>query len=78
MAWLGDSSAVIIRNGEPIQLTQLHSAEREDKHERFEAVGGRGYQSDVWLVIGSLAVSRSIGDATYKPFVQNEGGTRIG
>ena len=72
LVWLGDSSAVINCNGEPIKLTQPHSAEREDEHERFEAVGGRGYQSDVWRVMGSLAVSRSIGDAAYKPFVSVE------
>jgi serine/threonine protein phosphatase PrpC len=72
VAWLGDSSALITRNGEPIILTKPHSAECEDERRRIEAAGGHCFQSDVWRVMGSLAVSRSIGDATFKPYVSGD------
>eukprot|EP00127_Corallochytrium_limacisporum_P005683 Clim_evm62s210 gene=Clim_evmTU62s210 len=68
-AWLGDSQAVLCRNGQPKVLMQAHKPEREDEKARIEAAGGVVVWYGTWRVNGVLSVARSIGDAGMKQFV---------
>lgn len=72
LAWAGDSTAILIRNGEPIQLTNAHTPEDESERERVKRMGGECMYTNIWRVMGVLAVSRSIGDPDYKPYVTAE------
>ncbi|KAH7862497.1 hypothetical protein Vadar_005704 [Vaccinium darrowii] len=73
----GDCRAVMSRGGVAEALTSDHRPSRKDEKHRIETLGGyvdccRG----VWR-IGSLAVSRGIGDRTLKQWVTAEPETRI-
>lgn len=72
LAWAGDSTSILIRNGEPIEITYAHTPEREEERERIKEMGGECMYTNIWRVMGILAVSRSIGDPDYKPFVTAE------
>jgi len=65
LAWVGDSRAVLEKNGTIGFATQDHKPDRKDEKERIEKAGGIIQKHGVWRVNG-LAVSRSIGDRRLK------------
>ena len=69
VAHVGDSRAVLSKDGVAVALTNDHTACRKDERERIEALGGRVLHIGTWRVGGTLAVSRSIGDMRYKDVV---------
>merc|ERR1740130_153908 len=60
---LGDSRALLCREGRAIQLSLDHKPDREDEAERIESAGGF---VSFRRVLGRLAVSRAFGDEEYK------------
>jgi len=72
IAWLGDSQAVLVRDGRAVQIMNPHKPEREDERKRIEALGGCVVWFGAWRVNGSLSVSRAIGDVSYKPYISGE------
>lgn len=69
VAWLGDSQAMLVRQGRPMQIVRPHKPDRPDERDRIEGMGGTVLYWGAWRVNGQLAVSRAIGDAEYKPYV---------
>ncbi|XP_067262523.1 protein phosphatase 1F [Chanodichthys erythropterus] len=72
ISWLGDSQAMLVRQGEPVTLMDPHKPEREDEKKRIEDLGGCIAFMGCWRVNGTYAVSRAIGDFDQKPYVSNE------
>ncbi|KAJ1265178.1 hypothetical protein BS78_08G059600 [Paspalum vaginatum] len=75
VANVGDCRAVLCsRGGVATALTSDHTAGREDERRRIESSGGYVScgSSGVWRVQDCLAVSRSFGDASMKPWVTCE------
>ncbi|XP_007536505.1 protein phosphatase 1F [Erinaceus europaeus] len=72
VAWLGDSQAILVQQGQVVKLMEPHRPERQDEKERIEALGGFVSHMDCWRVNGTLAVSRAIGDLFQKPYVSGE------
>ena len=68
---LGDSRAVMVNHkGDMMNLSSEHVPSRPDELERIEKLGGLIVQvHDQDRIMGELAVSRSIGDKIYKPYV---------
>lgn len=62
-ASVGDSRAVLCRNGRAIPLSRDHKPELEEEWNRINAAGGFVYNN---RVNGCLAMSRSMGDFMYK------------
>ena len=60
---LGDSRAVLCRNGQAIELSCDHKPDNVDEEARIKANGGFVTFN---RVLGRLAVSRSFGDFAYK------------
>merc|ERR1711862_308548 len=60
---VGDSRALLCRDGRAIQLSLDHKPDREDEAERIESAGGF---VSFRRVLGRLAVSRAFGDEEYK------------
>jgi serine/threonine protein phosphatase PrpC len=60
---IGDSRALLCRDGRAIQLSLDHKPDREDEAARIEAAGGF---VSFRRVLGRLAVSRAFGDEEYK------------
>lgn len=77
VTWLGDSQAVLMRNGQAVSIMEPHSPEREDEKRRIEEMGGCVVWFGAWRVNGSLSVSRSIGDPEYKPYVSSDADTAV-
>ncbi|XP_069134647.1 uncharacterized protein [Argopecten irradians] len=75
VAWLGDSQAMLVRNGEAVVLMDPHKPERQDERNRIEAAGGCVLFMGTWRVNGNLAVSRAIGDAAHKKFITSDADT---
>ncbi|OWF42240.1 protein phosphatase 1E-like [Mizuhopecten yessoensis] len=75
LAWLGDSQAMLVKNGEAVVLMDPHKPEREDERRRIEAAGGCVLFMGTWRVNGNLAVSRAIGDAAHKKFIISDADT---
>ncbi|XP_002732102.1 protein phosphatase 1F-like [Saccoglossus kowalevskii] len=75
LAWLGDSQALLMRNGQPVEIMQPHKPEREDERKRIEDLGGCVVWFGAWRVNGTLSVSRAIGDADHKPYVCGDADT---
>ncbi|KAK2635779.1 hypothetical protein Ddye_030571 [Dipteronia dyeriana] len=74
----GDCRAVMCLGGAAEALTSDHRPSRKDEKERIEALGGYvDCYPGVWRIQGSLAVSRGIGDRTYKQWVTAEPETRV-
>ncbi|KAL1541483.1 protein-serine/threonine phosphatase [Salvia divinorum] len=75
----GDCRAVLSRGGSAEALTSDHRPGlREDERERIEKLGGFVEQRNgVWRVLGSLAVSRSIGDRYLKQWITAEPETKV-
>ncbi|XP_014276120.1 uncharacterized protein [Halyomorpha halys] len=72
VAWLGDSQAILVNGRNFIQLVNPHRPDHLEERERIEAMGGSVVFWGTWRVNGQLAVSRSIGDVDYKPYVTGE------
>ncbi len=65
LAWVGDSRAVLEKNGTVAFTTKDHKPDRKDELNRIRLAGGNIEKYGVWRVNG-LAISRSIGDRTLK------------
>lgn len=63
----GDSRAVICRSGVAVDLSFDHKPDNEAENKRIRDLGG--FVSINKRVSGELALSRSIGDCAYQPFV---------
>ncbi|KZV40036.1 hypothetical protein F511_12431 [Dorcoceras hygrometricum] len=75
---LGDCRAVLCRGGIAEVLTRDHTPAREDERRRIEDKGGYVvFHRGSWRVHGTLAVSRSIGDAHLKNWVIAEPSTKV-
>lgn len=76
---VGDSRVVLIRDGEPIQLTEDHVPDVEEERVRIESQNPNPkmalvrYVGGTWRVGGILALSRAFGDAYLKGSLQFEG-----
>jgi len=81
---VGDSRAVLSRNGMAIDLTKDHKPNDGMERERIESLGGtvdwcgavdsQGQpleQTGVYRINGNLALSRAIGDRSERPWVSN-------
>ncbi|KAJ8312901.1 hypothetical protein KUTeg_010274 [Tegillarca granosa] len=75
LAWLGDSQAVLVKNGKCVSLMEPHKPERDDEKSRIESLGGIVLHMGTWRVNGNLAVSRAIGDASQKRFICSDADT---
>ncbi|KAL8529863.1 hypothetical protein ACS0TY_007065 [Phlomoides rotata] len=74
----GDCCAVSSKGGVAEALTSDHRPSREDERKRIEMLGGFvECRHGVWRVLGSLAVSRAIGDQYLKQWVTAEPETKI-
>ncbi|KAL3824836.1 hypothetical protein ACJIZ3_020865 [Penstemon smallii] len=74
----GDCRAVVSRGGVAEAITSDHRPSRQDEKDRIESSGGFvECRNGVWRVLGSLAVSRSIGDQYLKQWVTAEPETTI-
>jgi len=60
---VGDSRAVLCRNGEALPLSDDHKADRLDEMKRVKDLGGHILHWNGVRVMGILAMSRAIGDA---------------
>ncbi|CAG5128627.1 unnamed protein product [Candidula unifasciata] len=72
LGWLGDSQALLVCSGQPVQIMTPHKPEREDERRRIEDLGGCVLFLGVWRVNGNISVSRAIGDAPFKPYVSSD------
>jgi protein phosphatase 1L len=69
----GDSRAIVVRrDGSIVRLSRDHKPGMPDETRRISELGGRVIYWGRWRVEGLLAVSRSIGDASLKPFITAE------
>eukprot|EP01024_Parvocaulis_polyphysoides_P037485 TRINITY_DN33412_c0_g1_i3.p1 TRINITY_DN33412_c0_g1~~TRINITY_DN33412_c0_g1_i3.p1 ORF type:complete len:566 (-),score=115.09 TRINITY_DN33412_c0_g1_i3:789-2486(-) len=66
---VGDSRAVLCRNGEALPLSDDHKADRLDEMKRVKDLGGHILHWNGVRVMGILAMSRAIGDAQLKPYI---------
>jgi serine/threonine protein phosphatase PrpC len=75
VANVGDSRAVLSKNGKAVQLTRDHKPNYKEEKERIQNLGGFVNDNDgIWRVLNpkineGLAVSRAIGDLSYRPYV---------
>ncbi|XP_033115788.1 protein phosphatase 1E-like [Anneissia japonica] len=69
VGWIGDSQALVMKQGRAITVMNPHKPDREDEKKRIEELGGCVVWFGAWRVNGSLAVSRAIGDADHRPYV---------
>ena len=89
VANVGDSRAVLCRNGTALELTEDHKPNNALERARIEARGGKvvwcGLSDDegkpvqhsgVYRVNGNLALSRAVGDRSERPAVTAEPDTR--
>ncbi|PIN04175.1 Serine/threonine protein phosphatase [Handroanthus impetiginosus] len=75
---VGDCRAVLCRGGVAEALTKDHSPAQEDERRRIEDKGGYvEIHRGTWRVHGTLAVSRSIGDAHLKDWVMAEPDSKV-
>ncbi|CAI5974640.1 unnamed protein product [Closterium sp. NIES-64] len=73
VAHAGDCRAVLCRKGAASVLTSDHKASREDERDRVENLGGHVDNfTGTWRVQGVLAVTRGLGDASYKEYITPE------
>jgi serine/threonine protein phosphatase PrpC len=71
---LGDTRAVICRNGKAIRLSYDHKPELPEEEARIRALGGF---VEAGRVLGALSVARALGDVFLHPYVSCEPFTRI-
>lgn len=67
---VGDSRAVISKNGSAINLSNDHKASRPDEVERIKNGDG---QIELGRVGGKIAITRAFGDFEFKIFIDDEG-----
>jgi protein phosphatase 1L len=72
VANVGDSRAVICRDGTAVPLSSDHKPNRTDERQRIEDAGGVVMWVGTWRVGGVLAVSRACGDRLLKRYVVAE------
>lgn len=72
VSWLGDSQAILVREGQAVTLMEPHKPDREDEKQRIEDLGGCITFMGCWRVNGTYAVSRAIGDFDQKPYVSGD------
>lgn len=65
LAWVGDSRAVLEKNGTVDFETQDHKPDSKNELDRIERADGKIHKDGVWRING-LAISRSIGDRNLK------------
>jgi len=64
---VGDTQAVLSRNGIALEMVNAHSPNRIDERERILSMGGSVvWWYGTWRVNGTLAVSRSLGDLNHE------------
>jgi len=69
----GDSRAICVRrDGSIVRLSRDHKPGMPDETRRIAELGGRVIYWGRWRVEGLLAVSRSVGDASLKPYITAE------
>jgi len=69
----GDSRAIVVRrDGSIVRLSRDHKPGIPDETRRISELGGRVIYWGRWRVEGLLAVSRSVGDASLKPYITAE------
>ena len=69
----GDSRAIIVHKGGKAKAMSIdHKPSREDEARRINKLGGKVVYWGQWRVQGVLAVSRSFGDVSLKPYVTAE------
>lgn len=69
LANVGDSRAVMSKNGVAVALSEEHRPDRPSEQLRIEDRGGHVFQAGSWRVEGVLAVTRAIGDKDLKKCV---------
>ena len=57
IAWLGDSTATLVREGVTVKVMDSHKPDRPDERARVEGLGGTVIHWGAWRVNGQLAVS---------------------
>ncbi|CAD7695151.1 unnamed protein product [Ostreobium quekettii] len=70
MANVGDSRAVLCRQGKAIQVSVDHKPNEPHEKQRIEDNGGMVVWAGTWRVGGVLAVSRAFGDRPLKKYVK--------
>ena len=70
-AHVGDSRAVMVTDDSSFDLTIDHKPSNPSEKERVELQGGEIIQYGVLRVQGILAVTRSLGDFSLRPYVSN-------
>ena len=58
IAWLGDSTATLVREGVTVKVMDSHKPDRPDERARVEGLGGTVIHWGAWRVNGQLAVSK--------------------
>ena len=70
---VGDSRAILSRNGKAIELTKDHKPTAEGERKRILQAGGRIFLDDTGVHrVMNLSLSRAIGDGFSKPIVSPE------
>uniref|UniRef100_A0A804M8Y5 protein-serine/threonine phosphatase n=1 Tax=Zea mays TaxID=4577 RepID=A0A804M8Y5_MAIZE len=69
VANVGDSRAIICREGNAIAVSKDHKPDQTDERQRIEDAGGFVMWAGTWRVGGVLAVSRAFGDKLLKQYV---------
>lgn len=69
VANVGDSRAIICREGNAIPVSKDHKPDQTDERQRIEDAGGFVMWAGTWRVGGVLAVSRAFGDKLLKQYV---------
>lgn len=67
---IGDSRAVLSKNGKAINLSMDHKASRDDEVERIKKSDG---QVELGRVGGKIAITRAFGDFEFKIIIDDEG-----
>ena len=60
IAWLGDSTATLVREGVTVKVMDSHKPDRPDERARVEALGGTVIHWGAWRVNGQLAVRKRV------------------
>ena len=60
IAWLGDSTATLVREGVTVKVMDSHKPDRPDERARVEGLGGTVIHWGAWRVNGQLAVSNHL------------------
>ncbi|XP_055932269.1 mucin-17-like isoform X1 [Argiope bruennichi] len=73
LSWVGDSQAVLVKEGKPVIVTNPHKPDREEERKRIEDLGGEvNCHTGIARVNGVLAVTRALGDIDHKRFICSE------